>query len=87
MKNVADPNNLHPYVRSYDNPKQVKGWIYPSEAFKPRGWAYNVIRVQNCGSGTYRFKLKGDLVGIIISNKEFSIAMKMIFDVYWSLAK
>lgn len=61
MKNVADPNNLHPYVRSYDNPKQVKGWIYPSEAFKPRGWA--VIRVQNCGSGTYRFKLKGDLVG------------------------
>ena len=63
MKNVADPNNLHPYVRSYDNPKQVKGWISPPETFKPRGWAYNVIRVQNCGSGIYRFELTGDLVG------------------------
>ena len=63
VKNVADPNNLHPYVRSYDNPKQVKGWISPPETFKPRGWAYNVIRVQNCGSGIYRFELKGDLVG------------------------
>ena len=41
----------------------MKGWIYPSEAFKPRGWAYNVIRVQNCDSGIYRFELKGDLVG------------------------
>ena len=63
MKNVADPNNLHPYACSYDNPQQVKGWIYPPEAFKPRGWAYNVIRVQNCSSGTYSFELKGDLAG------------------------
>jgi sugar-specific transcriptional regulator TrmB len=39
------------------------------------------------GEKVAMYTTKGDLVGIIISNKEFSIAMKMIFDVYWNIAK
>ena len=71
VKNVADPQNLHPYVRSYDNPNQAKNWISPPELFKPRGWAYNVIRIKNCRVGTYKCELKGDLVGSEGANSHF----------------
>jgi HTH-type transcriptional regulator, sugar sensing transcriptional regulator len=33
------------------------------------------------------FTVRGDLIGIIIENKEFSEAMKLIFNMYWSQAK
>jgi HTH-type transcriptional regulator, sugar sensing transcriptional regulator len=33
------------------------------------------------------YTLKGDLVGIIIKNKEVSKSMKLIFDTYWSISK
>ena len=33
------------------------------------------------------YTLEGDLVGIIIKNKEVSQAMKLVFDVYWNMAK
>lgn len=33
------------------------------------------------------YTVTGDLIGIIISNKEFAQAMKMIFNIYWKLAK
>ena len=33
------------------------------------------------------YTVKGDLVGIIIKNKEVSQAIKIIFDVYWNMAK
>jgi len=39
------------------------------------------------GNKVAMFTLQGDLVGIIVSNKEFSLAMKMIFDLYWNQAK
>lgn len=39
------------------------------------------------GDKVAMFAVKGDLVGIIISNKEFSQAMKMIFNVYWKMSK
>ena len=39
------------------------------------------------GEKVAMYTVKGDLVGIIISNKEFSTAMKMIFDIYWDTAK
>lgn len=39
------------------------------------------------GKKVAMFTVKGDLVGLIISNKEFAEAMKMIFEVYWSMAK
>lgn len=33
------------------------------------------------------YTVEGDLVGIIIKNKEVSSAIKLIFDIYWTLAK
>jgi len=33
------------------------------------------------------YTVQGDLIGIIIKNKEVSLAMKMIFNIYWSQAK
>lgn len=39
------------------------------------------------GNKVALYTLKGDLVGIIIKNKEVAKSMKMIFDIYWSLAK
>jgi len=39
------------------------------------------------GNKVAMYTLEGELVGIIISNKEFSNAMKMIFDIYWNQSK
>jgi sugar-specific transcriptional regulator TrmB len=39
------------------------------------------------GNKVALYTLKEDLVGVIISNKEVAVAMKMIFDIYWKLAK
>ncbi|MDP4039640.1 MAG: helix-turn-helix domain-containing protein [Candidatus Pacearchaeota archaeon] len=33
------------------------------------------------------FTVRGDLVGMIVENKEFAEAMKMIFEMYWKQAK
>lgn len=39
------------------------------------------------GNKVALYTLKGDLVGIIIKNKEFSEAMKMVFEMYWKISK
>jgi len=39
------------------------------------------------GNKVAMMTLKGDLVGIIISNQEFAEAMKMVFDMYWPMGK
>jgi len=39
------------------------------------------------GNKVAMFTVKRDLVGVIIENKEFSEAMKLIFDMYWLQAK
>lgn len=39
------------------------------------------------GNKVAMFTVRGDLVGVIIENKEFSEAMKLIFELYWKQAK
>ncbi len=39
------------------------------------------------GSKVSMYTVKGELTGVIIKNKEFSQAMKMIFEIYWKMAK
>jgi sugar-specific transcriptional regulator TrmB len=39
------------------------------------------------GTKVAMYTVQGDLVGVIIDNKEMSQAMKMIFDTYWHQAK
>ena len=39
------------------------------------------------GNKVAMFTVRGDLIGVIIENKQFSEAMKIVFDMYWSQAK
>ena len=39
------------------------------------------------GDKVSMFSFKTDLVGVIIKNKDFAEAMKMIFFIYWNKAK
>ena len=39
------------------------------------------------GKKVAMYTVKGDLVGLIISNEQFAEAMKMIFEMYWQQAK
>lgn len=39
------------------------------------------------GKKVAMYTLQGDLIGIIIKNKEFSDAMKLVFNMYWGIAK
>ena len=39
------------------------------------------------GNKVAMYTVKGELVGLIISNKEFAQAMKIMFDVYWGMGK
>lgn len=60
---VGDPNNLHPYVETYVDEGTTDDWVRPSGAYTARGWAYNVVRIQNSQAATYTFLLKGDSNG------------------------
>jgi hypothetical protein len=33
------------------------------------------------------YTVTGDIIGVIIKNKEVSLAMKIIFDMYWKISK
>lgn len=39
------------------------------------------------GNKVAMYTVQGDLIGVIIENKEFSLAMKTIFDLYWAQGK
>ncbi len=39
------------------------------------------------GNKVALYTLKGDLVGLIIKNKEVAEAMRFVFETYWSLGK
>ena len=39
------------------------------------------------GNKVALYTLKGDLVGIIIKNKEIATAMKLVFETYWNMGK
>lgn len=39
------------------------------------------------GNKVAMYTVEGELVGVIIKNKEFSEAMKIIFNIYWKQGK
>ena len=39
------------------------------------------------GNKVAMFTVRGDLIGLIIENKEFSEAMKIVFEIYWNMGK
>jgi len=59
---VADENNLNPFVVTVPN-RGTEGWFRPAAALMPRGWGYNVIRINHSGSARYRISVEGDEFG------------------------
>lgn len=58
-----DPDNLHHYVATYTDSGTAGEWMRPETKLTPRGWAYNVIRIENTQAATYTFTLEGDESG------------------------
>jgi len=60
---VGDKNNFRPYVKVYTgNNIPVKN-VSPSGSLLPRGWSYNVVKVNNLLHSTYKFIIKGEKFG------------------------
>ena len=68
---VGDPDNAHPYVADIADTDIDPGWSFrPCEdtgpgpdCLAPRGWAYNVVRIELSGPGTYVISIEGDAAG------------------------
>ena len=59
---VADPDNLHPYALELTD-AEAEGEFRPAAALAPRGWGYNVIKINNPQASTYTVVLTGDETG------------------------
>jgi hypothetical protein len=67
---VGDPDNLHPYIAEVTDVQIGDAWTFEpcaggviGSCFAPRGWAYNVIRIENSEAATYAFTLEGAATG------------------------
>ncbi|MEX1367123.1 MAG: hypothetical protein AB1Z98_28610 [Nannocystaceae bacterium] len=60
---VGDPDNIHPYVAEYVDVGTAGQWLRPPPELSPRGWAYNVVRIDNTQAATYTLSLDGDPTG------------------------
>lgn len=55
---VGDPNNRHPNVGEFDD-TDYEGDFTPDVQFAPRGWGYNVIKINLSAPASYSFLLGG----------------------------
>jgi len=62
MESVGDPENSNPYVLEL-NDEEANGTFSPLESLRPRGWSYNVIKINNSENKTYSFDFNGDTIG------------------------
>lgn len=63
VDNVGDQDNLHPYVVTLRNTGTNGAWFRPQADLMPRGWSYNVIRIETTQAATYSFTLDADELG------------------------
>jgi len=52
-----------PYVWESVDQGSEDQWIEPPQELRPRGWAYNAVRVNNTMAATYTFQLEGSAEG------------------------
>ncbi|MEM7587231.1 MAG: hypothetical protein AAF560_27825 [Acidobacteriota bacterium] len=64
---VGDPTLFNPYVADVTASQLEGGWVWQACAdpscYRPRSWAYNVIRIANTTAGQFGFQLDGDATG------------------------
>ena len=76
-----------PYVWEAVDTGTQGAWVGPPEELRPRGWAYNAMRVNNTMAATYTFEFNGSQVGsegaqaffmtrIVVQSKERSPVYK-----------
>ena len=59
----GDPGTLHHYVAEHTTTGTNGALLRPPTQLEPRGWAYNVIRVNNPGIADYFIEVLGDAQG------------------------
>lgn len=59
---VGDPKNTNPYVAVLSD-EGTTGAVRPPAALTPRGWGYNVVRIDNTAAATYELLVVGDATG------------------------
>ena len=59
---VGDPNNINPHVAELVDAGSM-GAQRPAPELTPRGWSYNVVRIENTQAATYDFSVLGDATG------------------------
>lgn len=62
MASVGDPDNIHPYVHELTD-NEANGVFSPPQGLFPRGWSYNVIKINNTEVANYAFSINGDSTG------------------------
>ena len=68
-KYYGDPETSHPYIAEITDADIDNTWSFnpcetqESECFAPRGWAYNVIKIDNTATSTYTFTINGEPTG------------------------
>ena len=55
---VGDPNNRHPHVAVFDD-GDCEGDFIPESSWAPRGWGYNVVKVNLSSAAQYTLLLGG----------------------------
>ena len=69
---VGDPENAHPYIAEINDQEIVGEWTFEPcsdsppvdpDCHAPRGWAYNVIRINNNYAATYTMSIEGNETG------------------------
>lgn len=63
LENYGQPDDINPYVATYTDSGTDGAWAEPEGSLTTRGWAYNVVRVNNTQGGSYTIDLEGTATG------------------------
>ena len=67
---AGDVNNAHPYVIEVSD-SEAEGVFSPPAPLIPRGWSYNVLKINNTETIQYTIKLLGEATGSEGANAHF----------------
>ncbi|MCH8216950.1 MAG: hypothetical protein IH892_09275, partial [Planctomycetes bacterium] len=69
-ENQGDPANYNPTVLELTD-EEANGEFLPPLSLAPRGWSYNVIKINNTGATTYSFLINGSQFGSECASSHF----------------
>ena len=63
LDGVGDSTDIHNVVATFTDAGTNGEWFAPVDSLFPRGWAYNVIKIENSATTNYLFTLDGETTG------------------------